>query len=119
MSPNGPSKNTSPPVGLSPNNKVTGGSVKDTRSKKVVNRAACAFRMAARAAGKSHTALGGYYRRMKNRLGPSRANTATAHKLARIVYRMLKYGTDYVDPGLDYYEQKYRHKVLTNLKRRT
>jgi len=56
---------------------------------------------------------------MKNRLGPSKANTATAHKLARIVYRMLKYGTDYLDPGLDYYEQKYRQKVLNNLKRRT
>ena len=106
-------------LGLCPNNKITGGSVKDTRSKKVVNRATCAFRMAAQAAGKSHTALGGYYRRMKNRLGPSKANTATAHKLARIVYRMLKYGTDYLDPGLDYYEQKYRQKVLNNLKRRT
>ena len=105
-------------LGLCPNNKVTGGRVKDTRSKKVVNRAACAFRMAAQAAGKNHTALGGYYRRMKNRLGPSKANTATAHKLARIVYRMLKYGTDYVDPGLDYYEQKYRQRVLNNLKKR-
>jgi hypothetical protein len=106
-------------LGLCPNNKVTGGGrVKDTRSKKVVNRAACAFRMAAQAAGKSHTALGGYYRRMRNRLGPLKANTATAHKLARIVYRMLKYGTDYVDPGVAYYEQKYRQRVLNNLKRR-
>jgi transposase len=105
-------------LGLCPNNKVTGGRVKDTRSKKVVNRAACAFRMAAQAAGKSHTALGGYYRRMKNRLGPSKANTATAHKLACIVYRTLKYGKQYVDPGVAYYEQKYRQRVLNNLKRR-
>ena len=74
--------------------------------------------MAAQAAGKSHTALGGYYRRMKNRLGPSKAITATAHKLARIFYRMLKYGTDYVDLGLEYYEQKYRQRVLKNLKTR-
>ena len=105
-------------LALCPNNKVTGGRVKDTRSKKVVNRAACAFRMAAQAAGKSHTALGGYYRRMRNRLGPSKANTATAHKLACIVYRMLKYGKEYVDPGLQYYEQKYQQRVLTNLQRR-
>jgi len=74
--------------------------------------------MAAQAAGKSHTALGGYYRRMKNRLGPSKANTATAHKLACIVYRTLKYGKQYVDPGVAYYEQKYRQRVLNNLKRR-
>jgi len=105
-------------LGLCPNNKVTGGRIKDTRSKKVVNRASCAFRMAAQAAGKSHSALGGYYRRMKIRLGPSKAITATAHKLARIFYRMLRYGTDYVDPGLHYYEQKYRQKVLNNLKKR-
>jgi hypothetical protein len=105
-------------LGLCPNNKVTGGRVKDTRSKKVVNRASCAFRMAAQAAGKSHSALGGYYRRMKNRMGPSKAVTATAHKLARIFYRMLRYGTNYVDPGLDYYEQKYRQTVLNNLKKR-
>jgi transposase len=105
-------------LGLCPNNKVTGGRLKDTRSKKVVNRAACAFRMAAQAAGKTHTALGGYYRRMRNRLGPSKANTATAHKLACIVYRTLKYGKHYVDPGVAYYEQKYRKRVLNNLKRR-
>jgi transposase len=105
-------------LGLCPNNKVTGGRVKDSRSKKVVNRASCAFRMAAQAAGKSHSALGGYYRRMKSRLGPAKANTALAHKLSRIFYRMVRYGTQYVDPGLHYYEQKYRQRVLNNLKRR-
>jgi transposase len=105
-------------LGLCPNNKVTGGRVKDSRSKKVVNRASCAFRMAAQAAGKSHSALGAYYRRIKTRLGPAKANTALAHKLSRILYRMLRYGTDYVDPGLHYYEQKYQQRVLNNLKRR-
>ncbi len=105
-------------LGLCPNNKVTGGRIKDTRSKKVVNRAACAFRMAAQAAGKSHSALGAYYRRMKIRLGPSKAITALAHKLSRIFYRTMKYGMDYVDPGLQYYEQKYQQRVLNNLKRK-
>jgi transposase len=105
-------------LGLCPNNKITGGRVYSTKSRKVVNRAANAFRMAAQAAGKSHTALGAYYRRMKSRLGPAKACTATARKLACIFYRMLKYGKQSVDPGMDYYEQKYRHRVLNNLKRR-
>jgi transposase len=105
-------------LGLCPNNKITGGRVKDTRSKKVVNRAANAFRMAAQAVGRSHTALGAYYRRMKSRLGPAKACTATARKLACIFYRMLKYGKEYVDPGVEYYEQRYRNRVVTNLKRR-
>jgi hypothetical protein len=55
---------------------------------------------------------------MKTRLGPSKVNTANAHKLAHIFYLTLRYGTDYVDPGLHYYEQKYRQRVLNNLKRR-
>ena len=105
-------------LGLCPNNKVTGGRVYSTKSRKVVNRAANAFRMAAQAAGKSHTALGAYYRRMKIRLGPAKANTATARKLSCIFYRMLRYGKEYVDPGMQYYEQKYRNRVLKNLKRR-
>jgi hypothetical protein len=105
-------------LGLCPNNKITGGKVYSTKSRKVVNRAANAFRMAAQAVGKSHTALGAYYRRMKTRMGPAKANTATARKLACIFYRMLRYGKEYVDPGVQYYEQKYRNRVLKNLKRR-
>lgn len=105
-------------LGLCPNNKITGGRVYNTKSRKVVNRAANAFRMAAQAVGKSHTALGAYYRRMKIRMGPAKANTATARKLACIFYRTLKYGKEYVDPGVQYYEKKYRNRVLKNLKRR-
>jgi hypothetical protein len=55
---------------------------------------------------------------MKSRLGPSKACTATARKLACIFYRMMRYGKEYVDPGIDYYEQKYQTRVLTNLKKR-
>jgi transposase len=46
---------------------------------------------------------------MKSRLEPAKANTATAHKLACILYRMLRYGKEYVDPGMQYYEEKYRN----------
>ena len=66
----------------------------------------------------SHSALGAYYRRMRGRLGAPKAITATAHKLARLVYSMLRYGTAYVDEGQQAYEQKYRDRVLTNLQRK-
>ena len=104
-------------LGLCPNNTITGGRIYSTTSRKVVNRAANAFRMAAQAAGKSHTALGAFCRRMKSRMGPAKACTATARKLACIFYCMLKYGKEYVDPGVDYYKQRYRNRVVTNLKR--
>jgi transposase len=55
---------------------------------------------------------------MKARLGAPKAITATAHKLARLIYRMLRFGTDYVDVGQDYYERRYRHRVVSNLTRR-
>jgi hypothetical protein len=51
-------------------------------------------------------------------MGAKKAITATAHKLARIVYRMLKYGKAYTDVGMEYYERKYRERVLTNLANR-
>jgi len=63
-------------LGLCPNNKITGGRVYNTKSRKVVNRAANAFRMADQAVGKSYTALGAYYRRMKIRMGTAKSNTA-------------------------------------------
>jgi hypothetical protein len=73
---------------------------------------------AAQSAGKSHSALGGFYRRMRAKHGAPKATAATAHKIARMVYHMLKYRDEYVDPGQDYYEQKYRQRVIKNLERR-
>jgi transposase len=55
---------------------------------------------------------------MRSRHGAPKAITATAHKLARLIYSMLKHGTQYVDQGQDYYEQKYQGRVMRNLKRR-
>jgi hypothetical protein len=66
----------------------------------------------------SRSALGAFHRRMKARLGAPKAITATAHKLARLIYRMLRFGTDYVDVGQDYYERRYRRRVVSNLTRR-
>ena len=105
-------------LGLCPGNKLSGGKRYRMRSKPTANRAATALRLAAQGLVNSHSALGAYYRRMRTRLGAPKAITATAHKLARLVYSMLRYGTAYVDAGQQAYEQKYRDRVLTNLQRR-
>jgi transposase len=76
------------------------------------------LRVAAQGLVNSHSALGAYYRRMRARLGAPKAITATAHKLARLVYSMLRYGADYVDAGQQAYEKQYRDRVLTNLQRK-
>ena len=105
-------------MALSPGAKISGGKVLSSATKKIVNRAAQAFRMAAYGLARSKSALGAYYRRQKARLGAPKAITATAHKLARLVYAMLKNGTSYVDVGQDYYEERYQSRVIQNLKRK-
>lgn len=105
-------------LGLSPGSKITGGKRLSGKTKPVVNRAAAALRMAASSLYRSQCALGAYYRRMKARLGAPKAITATAHKLARLIYSMLKHGTEYTDVGQDYYEQQYKSRALKNLKAR-
>ena len=96
-------------LGLCPGQKVTGGKVKSSKTRTVVNRAANAFRMAAFSLTHSRSALGGFYRRLRSRLGAPKAITATAHKLARLFSRMWITAGQYSDPGMDYYEQKYRN----------
>ena len=74
--------------------------------------------MAAQSLHHSDSAMGAYYRRMRAKLGAPKAITAAAHKIARIIYMMLKHQVDYVDLGADYYESKYRHREIHNLKRK-
>ena len=88
------------------------------KTKPSANRAAAALRLAAQGLHHSQSALGAYFRRQKTRLGAPKAATATAHKLARLIYSMLKHGTAYVDAGQDYYEQQYHQRVLQNLQRK-
>jgi transposase len=104
--------------GLCPNNRITGGQVKSTKTRKTANRVANALRMAAQSAANSNTGLGGFYRRIRARLGAPKAITATAHKLARIFYRMWTTGQSYTDLGSDYYENRYKERVLQNITRR-
>ena len=105
-------------MGLCPDNRITGGKIKKRSTRKVTNRAADAFRLAAQSVANSLSALGGYYRRMKARLGSPKAITATAHKLARLFYRLWKTGDAYRDLGLDYYEKRYQERLLSNMKRK-
>lgn len=105
-------------LGLCPNHQITGGKVRRRCTRRVRNRAAQALRVAAQSLHRSKTALGAYFRRMRSRLGPAKAITATAHKLAILIYRMLKYGMNYVDVGQEAYEQQYRERTLQMLKRR-
>jgi transposase len=105
-------------LGLSPGNKITGGKILSSKTKPSANRAAEAFRVAAFGMFNSKSALGAYCRRQRARLGAPKAITATAHKIARTFYSMLKNGSEYVDQGQDYYEQKYRDRITRNLKKR-
>ena len=105
-------------LGLAPHTKKTGGKVISTRTKKTQNRANTALRVAAQTLWRSHSALGGFYRRMRAKHGPAVAIVATAHKLARIIYRLLKYREANVDPGEAYYEQQYRERTIRTLKRK-
>jgi transposase len=105
-------------LGLCPGTKISGGKPLSTKSKRVVNRAATALRLAAQSLLRSKSALGAYLRRQRARLGAPKAITATAHKLARLVYSMLKHGSAYVDVGQKHYEERYRSRVIQNLKRK-
>jgi transposase len=105
-------------LSLSPNNKVSGGRVLSSKTKASSNRAAAAFRQAAISTQASDSALGAYYRRMKARLGGPKAVTATAHKLARVYYRLVKHGEEYVEAGAREYEEKHRERVVSNLQKR-
>ncbi len=105
-------------LGLCPGQKITGGKVKSSKTRPVVNRAANAFRLAALSLTQSRSALGAFYRRLRSRLGAPKAITATAHKLARMFYCMWTTTGLYADPGLDYYEKKYSEQVLKNLRKK-
>jgi transposase len=105
-------------LGLSPGSRITGGKVKSSQTRHVVNRAANAFRIAAQSLSRSRSALGAFYRRLRARLGGPKAITAAAHKLARLFYRLWTTGQAYCDPGMDYYEQQFRERTLHNLQQK-
>lgn len=105
-------------LGLCPDNRITGGKVRRRGTRHVINRAATALRLAASTLLRSQSYLGAQYRRFRSKLGAPKAITAMAHKLAVLVYRMLRWGHEYVDKGMQYYEERHRQQQIHLLKKR-
>jgi len=103
---------------LCPRNDVSGGRVLKKKTRKAKSRLATALRLAATAFRGSDSYLGARFRRLRSRLGPPKAITAMAAKQASLVYRMLKYGQEYVDQGAAMYEEKYREQQIDFLQKK-
>jgi transposase len=105
-------------LGLCPNWKKTGGKVQSSRTRRGKNRAAGALRLAAWALIRSKSYLGAYLRRQRSRLGSPKAVTATAHKLSRIVYHLMRYGAGYVKQTEAAFAEQIRGRVERSFHRR-
>ena len=105
-------------LGLAPHNKISGGKVLSSKTRRTSNRAATLLRLAATTVGRTDTALGAFFRRLSGRVGKAKAVTATARKIAVLFYNTLRHGMSYADPGASYYEERYKQRVLANLQRR-
>lgn len=103
---------------LAPGNKISGGKILSSRTRRSSSRAAALLRLAATTLGRSETALGAFYRRLSSRIGKQKAVTATARKIAVLFYNTLRFGMTYRDPGAAAYDERYRTRVLGNLQRR-
>jgi transposase len=105
-------------LGLAPRHEISGGKVLRRHTLKTRNRAGQALRLVAQAAGRSHSGLGAFYRRMRARLGPKSAIVATAHKIARILYHMLKHRTPFRDVSPEEYTRRTRAREITGLRKK-
>lgn len=103
---------------LAPRNQISGGRLLRSQTQPSANRAAGLLRLTAMSIGRTQTALGAFYRRLAYRVGKAKAITATARKLAIIVYRMLKGELTYNDPGAVAYEAHQRTQALRRLRHR-
>jgi transposase len=102
---------------LAPGTKITGGKLLNSRTQPTSNRAAQLLRTAAVNAGRTRTAIGAFHRRMCLRIGSAKAVVATAHKLARLIFRLLSTGQPFEDPGQHAYEQRHRDRTMRQLKK--
>lgn len=105
-------------LGLAPHNDISGGKVLKSHVLKTDNRAGQALRQAAQANTKSQSVFGAYYRRKRAYLGPEQATVATAHKIARVVYHLLKHGATYEPLSAKDYDQQWQDRELTMLKKK-
>lgn len=104
-------------LGVCPDNRISGGRVLSSRTRRVVNRLADVLRMSATTLKSSQTALGATYRRLVAKLGPAEAITAMAHKLARLLYSLIKHGHEYIRTGLAAYEKKNANRKMKALRK--
>jgi hypothetical protein len=111
-------KNFTSWLGLCPNNKISGGKVLSSATKPSANKAAQIFRLAALSVSRSKTALGAFYRKMRGKLGGPKAVTATAHKIAKNFYHMLRNRTDFKDVGQETFERRHVERTLASLKKK-
>jgi transposase len=103
-------------LGLCPGTKISGGRVLSRRTRHVVNRAATILRLAAMAAGRTETWIGRFYRRKQAHLGAPKAITATARKLACVIYHMLKYQEEYLPLDVALYDEQVQEQRLKRLR---
>jgi hypothetical protein len=103
---------------LAPNNRISGGRLLSSKTQPSASRAAAILRMAAQSLARTQTALGAFYRRLAFRIGKAKAITATARKLAILVYHALKGDFVYKDPGAAAYEARHRDSVIRRLRQR-
>ena len=105
-------------LALCPNNKISGGKLLRRSTRKSANRVRNILCMCAQSLINSRSALGAFNRRLRARLGAPKALVATAHKLALLIYRMLKFGRNYVDIGQHRYDEKFKERSLKALARK-
>lgn len=103
---------------LAPGNKISGGKLLSSKTRRSSSRAAALLRLAAVTIGRSDTALGAFYRRLSARIGKQKAVTATARKIAVLFYNAIRHGMTYQDQGAAAYDERHRKRVLSNLQRR-
>ena len=105
-------------LGLAPKHEISGAKVLKNRTLKTKNRAGQAFRMAAQSVKRADCVFGSLYRRLKGRLDKAQATVATAHAIARVVYRMLKYQVEYEPLSVNEYEKKYKEQQIKYMKKK-
>jgi len=105
-------------LGLAPKHDISGGKVLNNKTLKTKNRAGQAFRMAANSVKKADCPFGVLYRRLRSRLGPAQATVATAHAIARVVYKMLRYKVEYDPLSVNEYQKQYEEQQIKYMRKR-
>jgi transposase len=105
-------------LGLAPKHDISGGKVLKNKTLKTKNRAGQAFRMAAQSVKQADCPFGVLYRRLRSRLGPAQATVATAHAIARVVYRMLKYKVEYDPLSVNAYQKQYEEQQVKYMRKK-